>query len=80
MPTVCYAPCFVCGSEFGSVRSLFPRFVGCSIISHKSKAIDATAPATDCHVEGSHHIVVCRPCISHKRAVLRRNVLIPSSL
>ena len=73
--------CFVCVGEFGSVRSFFPRFLGGSLISHKSMDMVATAPATDSPVSRVPiTIVVCSPCISHERAVLRRNILIPFSV
>ena len=57
---------------FDSVRSFFLWFLGCSLISQKSAAMDATAPATDSPVSRVPITVVCSPCISHKRALLRR--------
>jgi hypothetical protein len=60
----------VCVFEFGSVRPFFPWFLGCSLISHKSTAMDATAPSTDSPVSGVPiTVVVCSPCISQKSCV-----------
>jgi hypothetical protein len=71
---------FVRACEFGSVRYFFRWFLGGSRISHNSTAVDATVPATDSTVPRVPiTVVVCSPCISHKRVVLRRNILSPSS-
>jgi hypothetical protein len=67
--TVCTS-CSVCVSEFDSVRSFFPWFLGCSLISHKSTAMDATAPATDSPVlRVPITLVVCNQCISQESCV-----------
>ena len=76
---LCHVMSWVC--QFGSVRSFSAWFLGGSLISHQSTAMDAAGPGTDFPVSRLPiTVVVCRPCISHKRAVLRRNILIPSSV